>query len=338
MILIIGYLDYLTPTELSMRTLYLIPLFLSVWDGKGVIAGLFFSIICTIVYFYTELLAGNIHWHGFYLIWEYIIVWSFFITFIIIADKLKKLNLLLRRNNEELKEINNQKDKFFSIIAHDLRGPFQGLIGLTEHMAAENNELSSDEVKTYSQELNKCVINLYKLLENLLEWAKLQKGLVDFTPERIKLSDMFAQSMEVINQRALQKGITLLNEIPETIEIYADEKIMNTILRNLLFNAVKYTKAEGKVVGKARYSDAGMVEISVTDNGVGISPENIGKLFTPGEKVRTIGTEDEPSTGLGLLLCKEFIQKHGGKIWVESKENIGSTFYVTIPGAINNNI
>jgi two-component system, sensor histidine kinase and response regulator len=124
-------------------------------------------------------------------------------------------------------------------------------------MAIESNELSSEEIKTYSIEMHKCVLNLYKLLDNLLEWAKVQKGLTDFTPQKLTLTNVFTQSMEVIYQRALQKGITILNEIPETIEIYADEKMITSVLRNLLFNAVKYTIKGGKIVGKAREIEDG---------------------------------------------------------------------------------
>ena len=135
MIILIAYIDYLTPPEFSVRLLYLFPLFLSVWNGKGLIAGLCFSFICTLVYFYFESLQGNIHWHGFSLVWEFIIVCGYFIVFVISIGKIKKFTVLLstkneelKKSNEELEKVNNQKDKFFSIIAHDLRSPFQGFL------------------------------------------------------------------------------------------------------------------------------------------------------------------------------------------------------------------
>jgi signal transduction histidine kinase len=174
-------------------------------------------------------------------------------------------------------------------------------------------------------------------LENLLEWAQLQRGAIVFTPKDLSLSAVFSQSVASIKQRAMQKGVNVTGEIPETLRIFADEKMIQTILRNLLSNAVKFTRRGGKIVAKARETENGMVEISVTDSGVGIAKDRIGKLFTLGEKVNSPGTEGEPSSGLGLLLCKEFVEKHGGKIWAESEvENKKiskpgwSTFYFSL--------
>ncbi|MDR3665364.1 MAG: HAMP domain-containing sensor histidine kinase, partial [Ignavibacteriaceae bacterium] len=134
-----------------------------------------------------------------------------------------------------------------------------------------------------------------------------------------------------IEERALQKEITIINENSVVREIYADEKMITSVLRNLLSNAVKFTNKGGKIIVKAKEIEEGLVEISITDTGVGIPADNIGKLFCLSEKLGNIGTDNEPSAGLGLVLCKDFVEKHGGKIWVESRENIGSTFYFTIP-------
>jgi signal transduction histidine kinase len=237
----------------------------------------------------------------------------------------------IKKTNKQLEKLNSEKDKLFSIIAHDLRSPFQGLLGLTEAMAADIHKMASAEITEYSNSLHDLAVNIYSLLENLLEWAQFQKGSIGFMPKTLNLSDIFSQCFESTKLRAVQKGINIFNEIPLSLKIYADEKMINSVLRNLLSNAVKFTRKGGKVVGKARIIEEGKVEISVTDTGVGISGDIIAKLFKLGEKVGTKGTDNEPSTGLGLVLCKEFVEKHGGQIWVESQPNIGSTFYITLP-------
>ena len=244
--------------------------------------------------------------------------------------ELKQKEEKIITTNRELEKLNSEKDKLFSIIAHDLRSPFHGLLGLTEVMATDIHEMSSAEIIKYSNSLHESVVNLYSLLENLLEWAQFQKGSLAFMPKALNLSYIFSQSIDSTKLRALQKGITIINEIPETLKIYADEKMINSVLRNLLSNSVKFTRKNGIVVGKAREIEEGMVEISVTDTGVGIPGNTMAKLFKLGEKVGSKGTDNELSTGLGLVLCKEFVEKHGGRIWVESKESNGSTFYFTL--------
>ena len=246
----------------------------------------------------------------------------------------------LKKTNLKLEELNSEKDKLFSVIAHDLRSPFHGLIGLTEILATESHTLSSSEIKQFGSSAHASVINLYALLGNLLEWARLQRGATDFTPKRLSLAELVTNCLESIKLRVSQKGITLNNTITEGLTIFADEKMVNSLLRNILTNAVKFTSKDGKIILKAKGTENGMIEISVTDTGIGI-PENIlPKLFKLGEKVGAKGTDGEPSTGLGLILCKEFVEKHGGRIQVESiEESIsegragGSTFFVTLPSS-----
>lgn len=228
--------------------------------------------------------------------------------------ELKQKEEKIITTNRELEKLNSEKDKLFSIIAHDLRSPFHGLLGLTEIMAKDSHGMSSVEITSYSSSLHELVVNLYSLLENLLEWAQFQKGSLAFMPKALNLSDIFSQSIDSTKQRAIQKKIIILNEIPETLKIYADEKMVNSVLRNLLSNSVKFTRKNGIVVGKAREIEEGMVEISVTDSGVGIPGNTMAKLFKLGEKVGSRGTANEPSTGLGLVICKEFIEKNGGRI------------------------
>ncbi len=247
--------------------------------------------------------------------------------FRIIRENEKQLGIY----SEKLKESVNARDKFLSIIAHDLRSPFQGLLGLTEIMAEDSAEYSGEEISIFCNTMYDSVSNIYKLLENLLQWAQLQKGSISFIPMEFSLHDVLLQSIDSIIQRALQKGITIIDEIPKHQKIIADEKMVSTILRNLLTNAVKFTEKNGSITVRAKEASGRKVEISVTDTGIGMPPKILDKLFKLGEDVRTTGTDNEPSTGLGLLLCKEFVEKHGGKIWVESREGIGSTFFFNLP-------
>jgi len=197
-------------------------------------------------------------------------------------------------------------------------------------MVEEINILSKNELTDMSSELNKSANNLFKLLQNLLEWSQMQKGTINFAPQEWKLCEIIKQSYENMEQRAAQKGIELECIIPDNIKVYADEKMLNTIVRNLISNAVKFTRADGKVIVSAKDLDNGSVEVSIKDTGVGMSDEEVKKLFKLDEKVRKTGTDGEPSTGLGLLLCKEFVEKHDGRIWVESTAGAGSTFYFTV--------
>ncbi len=240
----------------------------------------------------------------------------------------------IKKSNEQLIKLNAEKDKFFSIIAHDLRSPFNGLLNLTALMSDSTENFSPDEFVEYSKSLNEAANNLYKLLENLLEWAQVQKGSINFAPCDTDLSKIVSQSIDTIYQRALQKSLEIINEIDNTQKVYIDEKMISTVFRNLLSNAVKFTRTNGKIFIKSNRSNNGTIEVSVEDNGVGMDEKDMIRLFKIEEKVSSVGTEGEPSTGLGLLLCKEFIEMHGGKIWVESKEGKGSKFMFTLRKSI----
>ena len=229
-------------------------------------------------------------------------------------------------------DVISTKNKFFGLISHDLKSPFQGILNITELMAESAEVFSAGDMVEQSKLLNKTANNFYKLLENLLEWAKAQSGSIEFSPIECNLYYVISRNIETIYQRAQQKRITIINEIGNMPTILADEKMFDSILRNLLSNAVKFTRSGGKIIIQSRIDESkGMIEISITDDGVGIREEDTKRLFKIGEKVSSRGTEGEPSTGLGLLLCKEFVEKHGGEIWVESVLNEGSKFYFTLP-------
>ncbi len=236
---------------------------------------------------------------------------------------------------EELRKSIAAKDKFFAIIAHDLRSPFQGFIGLTELLAANINEFTKEELSTISSDMNRKASSLYVLLENLLEWSHVQRGSMNYSPQSCSLSNIIRHSLEIVSQNANQKNIEIINSAQDSILVYADEKMIDSVLRNLLSNAIKFTPKGGKVVVSSKLLDNTTVEISVADSGIGMSDALRNNLFIIGEKVGREGTDGEKSSGLGLLLCKEFIERNGGNICVKSQKHKGSTFRFTLPLSVN---
>lgn len=236
----------------------------------------------------------------------------------------------INHKNELLTSLLKEKDKFFSIIAHDLSSPFQTFWGLTEMMTDDDADYTHEEYVEMSKKLNKLARNLYVLLRNLLEWAQMQKGAMDFEPESFNISDVLDPIIETSLTRCEQKGISLINTIEPEISLLADKKMVNSILMNLISNAIKFTSRGGSVSVSAKTINDSTIEISVTDTGIGMTKDKLKKLFKLGEKTKSEGTDGELSTGLGLMLCKEFVEKNGGKIRVESKPGIGSKFYFTL--------
>lgn len=237
----------------------------------------------------------------------------------------------INRQNEVLKKINLEKDKFFSIIAHDLRSPFTSFLGLTELMAEEIDSMPKEEVRFIANELKKSASNLYNLLENLLEWSMVQRNMKPFSPQKINLRSVARQSTETLREAATGKQITVTLDIPDEITVMADRPMLDTILRNLFSNAVKFTAKGGSVMISAGEEHNGDIEIMIEDSGIGIPETMLGTIFNISGKHNRPGTSGEPSTGLGLLLCKEFIEKNGGKIGVKSTAGKGSCFYFTLP-------
>ena len=236
----------------------------------------------------------------------------------------------LKLYTEELLALNATKDKFFSIIAHDLKSPFIGFLGLTESMAEEAGSFSTDEITRVSNEMHLAAENLFNLLKNLLEWAQMQKSSMSFLPKNLNLSGLISENAGSLKKRGEQKGINVINAVSPTLQVFGDEKMLNSVLLNLISNALKYTNRNGTVTISAKKSDDNMTEISVNDTGIGMSKNESEKLFKVGQKVGSTGTDGELSTGLGLLLCKEFVEKNGGIIWAQSEEGKGSTFCFTI--------
>lgn len=243
---------------------------------------------------------------------------------------ISQANIELDNLSKHLQETNATKDKFFSIIAHDLKSPFSGFINLTKFMSESIEEFSKIELVMSAKSLNKSATGLYKLLENLLEWSKIQRGITEFRPTEISAGELVEDNLMVLQDFATNKDINLINCIDKNIIIIVDYQMMNTLFRNLISNAIKFTQRHGRVEIEYQNSDEQHIFL-VKDTGIGMSPEIIEKLFKIDQKVSNEGTEGESSTGLGLLLCKEFVERHNGKIWVESQVNSGSTFYFSIP-------
>ncbi len=237
----------------------------------------------------------------------------------------------IKLKNEMLLAINAEKDKFFSIIAHDLRGPLSSFVAATQIITEEIQTMSIDEIKEITMSMKSSATGIYSLLENLLEWSRLRRGGMDFIPLKINLREKVLDCVNVLSEAARNKEIKIVVDISEEVYILADNHMFDSLIRNLVSNALKFTYSGGKVLITSRTNKRGLVEVSVTDSGIGISPELKEKLFKLSEKTNRQGTAGESSTGLGLLLCKEFIEKNGGEIWVESKVGQGSTFFFSLP-------
>ena len=236
----------------------------------------------------------------------------------------------IKLKNEMLQIVNAEKDKFFSIIAHDLRGPLSAFLSATEILSEAIQAMTIDEIKEITVSMKESAQNIYSLLENLLEWSRLRRGGLDFIPEKLKLNEKVSDCIDVLSEAAKKKGVEIVISIPDEIEVNVDNHMFDSIIRNLVSNAIKFTRAGGKVRVEAVCNNEHFIEVRVRDSGIGMNQELKDKLFLLSEKTSRPGTEGELSTGLGLLLCKEFIEKHGGKIWVESEVGKGSTFSFTI--------
>lgn len=230
----------------------------------------------------------------------------------------------------ELNELNASKDKFFSIIAHDLKNPFNTIIGFSEMLQEAVNSNDPKTIYKYASMINISSVQTFRLLENLLEWANSQRGKVSFTPVVINMSEIITEEFLMLADMARGKNIEIINNVSGSISVEADKNMIRTIVRNLVSNAIKFTHKNGKVeVNAVVYKNH--LEISVSDNGVGMSNDIMSKLFKIDANLTSRGTENERGTGLGLFLCKEFVEKHGGKIWAESEEGKGSTFKFLLP-------
>jgi signal transduction histidine kinase len=268
----------------------------------------------------------------------YLIISLFFsiiiVAIIVFSFSLKqRLNTKLKLLNKQLVELNSTKDRFFSIIAHDLRGPFNGLLGVSNLLASDIKTLTKEEIEFFSKLINDSLKKQFELLNDLLEWSRLQNGTFSLKYESINLHSTLNEAIKPLELLASQKTIKLHNEINKELLLNADKNMIELVLRNLISNGIKFTNEGGLIKVSALQNDI-MTEITVSDNGVGLTQEDIDKLFRIDIHHSTTGTNNEMGTGLGLILCKEIIEKHSGEIRIESKPNQETKIIFTIPSNI----
>ncbi len=235
-----------------------------------------------------------------------------------------------KATEEKLKELNATKVKFISILAHDLKNPFNAILGFSDLIVKNFHKYDGEKIKNLVGIIHSTSKNTYNLLVNLLEWSSSQSNKTQFRPVKLKLLEVVNDCYQLIKSNATQKNIDIRIDINSDVFVLADREMLKTVLRNLLTNSVKFTPVNGKV-GLFTNLHENMVEICVSDNGIGIDAKTQKTLFKIGETQSRNGTEGEQGTGFGLLLCKEFVEKNGGKLWVESEPKKGSRFIFTVP-------
>lgn len=248
-------------------------------------------------------------------------------------NEINTLQRELTREKAMLEEANATKDKFFSIIAHDLKNPFNALLGFSDYLLENFREMEQEEVEEQLEMLSNTSRQTFSLLEDLLTWSKTQRGKIDCKPEKINIQFICNEIRGAVGTMAKEKDINLQYVAEDNLELYADPNMLKTILRNLVSNAIKFSY-RGKDVVVTFINMGKFTKTTVSDSGTGISAVNQGRLWNLAGQYTTRGTEEESGTGLGLLICKEFVEAHGGKIWVESEENKGSNFIFTLPSKI----
>ncbi|MGY6546466.1 tetratricopeptide repeat-containing sensor histidine kinase [Arthrospiribacter ruber] len=247
-----------------------------------------------------------------------------------LMEELNRKNLMISEQNQELEKINAEKDKFFGIIAHDLRGPFATIIGFSKILEDEVQNQNYAEIGKTSKLISESAEKAMNLLTNLMHWTLSKTKRLDYYPETINLNQLVRENISLLSETAKQKRIDLQQDILENIQVFTDRNMLNTVFRNLISNALKFTRPGGavSVMAVERTND---VLILVKDNGIGMDSKEAATIFNLDRKTGRKGTGGEPSTGLGLILCKEFIELMGGKIWIESQEEKGTIVYFSLP-------
>lgn len=245
----------------------------------------------------------------------------------------KQAELAIKKYNEELQELNAGKDKFFSIMAHDLRNPFHAVLGFSDYIVNHVEKLSKEDIKQYTTHIRQSTKSSLALLDNLLLWSRLQTGKMAYTPRNVELESIIDSVVNLLKSSAYKKNISLINEISINVTVFADAHMIETVIRNLLSNAIKFTPRGGSVEIHAEKDEADKVRITIRDDGVGMEEEQVNKLFSIESHSTTLGTENESGSGLGIILCQEFLEKHGTHLEVESRLNEGTTFRFTLTTA-----
>ena len=242
----------------------------------------------------------------------------------------KEIEAEITLQNENLQKLNATKDKFFSIVAFDLRSPFQAILGFSVLLMEHVEEKDYDGIDAYARSILQSSKLAMNILMNLMEWSKSQTGRINFDPGLFDIVEFLHENIPFFEEITNQKSIAVQKDLPQEAIVLADQAMIRTVFRNLVSNAIKFTKPGGKITLSVK-KKSGLILVSVKDSGVGIPESRIGNLFRIDQSYSTPDTNNEMGTGLGLILCKEFIEKHGGTIWVESEEGKGSTFSFTLP-------
>ncbi|MBX3042100.1 MAG: PAS domain S-box protein [Candidatus Kapabacteria bacterium] len=247
------------------------------------------------------------------------------------AGRLMKLNDNLIDSEQRLQRMNDEKDKFISIISHDLRSPFTGILGVMDGLVSYFDIYTKSEIKTGLELLRKNSYDLFNLMENLLTWARVNRGKIEVNLEQIPLFTIVKANIDLLSQNAQQKNIAILNHVSKNIYVVADENMLNTICRNLISNSIKFTQEGGEIIISSSTSlEDDKVELWVKDNGIGMTKEVVDTIFHLNRQYSSPGTNNEKGTGLGLFICKEMVNKINGTIWVESKPNEGTCFKIEL--------
>ncbi len=241
-----------------------------------------------------------------------------------------RTHLDLQYTRKKLEETNATKDKFFSIIGHDLKNPIGAVRGLAEELVQNIDELDIDEINDFSRRILKNSEKVCQLLEDILQWSRLQGDKIEYKPSLLSLREVINTSNTLLSLNAKKKNINIKMLVKEEVQVYADYNMLNTVIRNIISNAIKFTYENGEIIISADTKDE-LILVTVKDNGIGMKQENIEKLFNIGSNFSTKGTQKEEGTGLGLILCKEFVERNGGNIFVESEYGKGSSFSFTVP-------
>jgi PAS domain S-box-containing protein len=248
------------------------------------------------------------------------------------AEELVTLAETMEDARAHLEELNAQKDKFFSIVAHDLKSPFNPLLGFSELLATEGASLPPEKVQEYGALLHRAATEAFKLLEDLLDWSRIQLDRVEFDPGAVDLRDLIATNVSRYQYAAQGKGVLLRTDDVESVCAYGDPRMLDTVVRNLLSNAIKFTPQSGAITFSA-CEEGGSVVLRIRDTGVGIPPERVASLFDLGSRKSSQGTSGETGTGMGLVICKELMDRQGGSIAVDSAPGAGTAFILRLPKA-----
>jgi signal transduction histidine kinase len=338
LIILIGYIDYLTPPELSVRLLYLVPLFISAWDGKGILPDLFFSLFCVSVNFYTDYLEGNIYHHGFYLIWEFFIAWSFFVVFVIAIRTIRKSYSLLAKINNDLANANRTKDDLIRIASHDLKNPLGNVISISS-MIRETPNISHEELDELIGWIYDSAGRMLNIIRQYLSTNLGEESKINVVIKPFPIDNMLERLIKHYRYKATHKNITLLLLChSKNIAVKADEIHTYQILDNLLSNAVKYSP-KGKIIWIITSSGSvpdiksaqQFITVQIKDEGPGFTEDDMVKMFSKDTKLSAVPTDGEDSSGNGLYIAKKLAEEMGGRIWAENNSVRGASFYLAVP-------